>query len=60
MSKGAYDILSLVFFLGVYWQLKHIIIGFFEAFDTYGHALAKDLLTDLLDKYDLRKKSCSC
>jgi hypothetical protein len=28
-------------------------LGFFEAFDTFGHALAKDLI-DLLNKYDLR------
>jgi hypothetical protein len=31
-----------------------VSIGFFEAFDTFGHALAKDLI-DLLNKYDLRK-----
>ncbi len=37
------------------WQLKHITIEFFETFDTFGHALAKDLI-DLLNKYDLRKK----
>jgi hypothetical protein len=30
--------------------------GFFEAFDTFGHALAKDL-TKLLTKYDLKKNS---
>jgi hypothetical protein len=56
MSKGAYDIFSLVInFLGVKWQLKHIIIRLFEASNTFGHTLAKDLI-ELLGKYDLRKK----
>jgi hypothetical protein len=56
MSKGAYKIFIIVIkFCGVEWQLKHIVIGFFEAFDTFGHALAKDVV-DLLNKYDLRKK----
>ncbi len=56
MSKGIYDIFSLVInILGVDQQLKHIAIGFFESSDTFGHALAKDLI-DLLGKYDLRKK----
>jgi hypothetical protein len=34
---------------------KHITIKFFEAFNTFGYTLAKDLI-ELLDKYDLRKK----
>ncbi len=56
MSKRAYDILSLVInFLGVYWQPKHIANECFEAFDTSRHALANDLLTNLLNKYDLKK-----
>ncbi len=56
MSKGAYKCFALVIKIwGVDWQLKHIAIGFFETFDTSGHALAKDLI-DLLNKYDLRKK----
>jgi len=56
MSKRAYDILSLVInFLGVYWQPKHIATECFEASDTFRHALASDLLTNLLDKYDLKK-----
>jgi hypothetical protein len=56
MSKGPSKTNSLVInFGGVDWQLKHIAIGFFEAFDTFGHALAKDLI-DLLNKYDLRKQ----
>jgi hypothetical protein len=45
MSKGAYDIFALVIkFLGAIWQLKHIAIGLFEASNTFGHALAKDLI----------------
>jgi len=56
MSKGAYDIFSFViYFLGIDWQPKHITIGLFKAFDTFGHALAKDLI-EFLDKYDLRKR----
>ncbi len=56
MSKGAYNIFAFViYFLGVDQQPKHITIGLFEAFDTFGHALAKDLI-ELLKKYDLRKK----
>jgi hypothetical protein len=54
MSKRAYDIFAHVIkFLGANWQPKHITIEFFEAFDTFGHALAKDLI-ELLNKYDLR------
>jgi hypothetical protein len=62
MSKRAYDIFSLVInFWGGYWEPKHIATGCFEAFDTSRHALAKNLLTNLLDKYDSRKKyQCSC
>jgi hypothetical protein len=42
--------------LWVDWQPKHITIGLFKASDTFGHALAKDLI-ELLNKYDLRKKN---
>jgi hypothetical protein len=57
MSRRAYDIFPLVIkFLGTNWQPKHITIELFEAFDTFGHALTKDL-TKLLNTYDLRKKS---
>jgi len=41
--------------LGADWSPKHIAIVFFEAFDTFRHALAKDLI-ELLGKYVLRKK----
>ncbi len=45
MSKGAYDIFALVVkFLGTDWQPKHITIGLFEAMDTFGQTLAKDLI----------------
>jgi hypothetical protein len=55
MSKRAYDILSLVIkFLGVYWQPKHIAIGCFEGSNTSRHALASNLLNNLLNTYDLR------
>ncbi len=48
--------MSLVInFLGVYWQPKHNVAGCFQAFDTSRHALPDDLLTNLLNKYDLRK-----
>ncbi len=45
MSKGVYDICSLIInFLGVDQQPKDITIGIFEAFDTFGHVLAKNLI----------------
>jgi hypothetical protein len=44
MSKGAYEIFAFVInFLGSNWQPKHIAIGFFETFNTFGLALAKAL-----------------
>ncbi len=56
MSKGAYDIFAFHYlFLGGWLVVKHITIGLFETFDTFGHALAK-YLTKLLNKYDLRKR----
>ncbi len=56
MSKRAYDIFSLVInFLGVYWEPKRIATWCFETFDTSRHALANNLLTNLLDKYDSRE-----
>jgi hypothetical protein len=57
MSKGAYAIFVVnIKFLGANWQPKHIAIRLLEASDTFGHALAKDLI-ELLGKYDLRKKT---
>jgi hypothetical protein len=53
--KRAYDICAFIIqLLGVNWQPKHIVIGLFEAYDTFGHALTKHLI-DLLDEYDLKK-----
>ncbi len=55
MSKNASNIFALVInYLGANWQPKRIAIKFFEASNTFGHALAKDL-TKLLSKYDLQK-----
>jgi hypothetical protein len=46
MSKKAYDIFIVVInFLGKVWLPKHITIALFKAMDTYGQALAKDLLS---------------
>ncbi len=60
MSRGVYGIFSLVIIiLGVDWQPKRIAIGLFETFDTFKHALTKDLI-DLLGKYDSRKKVIAC
>ncbi len=57
MSKGVYDIFAFVIkFFKTNWKPKHIVIGFYEASNTFGHALSKDL-TKLLGKYDLRKES---
>jgi len=41
--------------LGVDRQPKYITIRLFDASNTFGHTLAKDLI-ELLGKYDLRKK----
>ncbi len=57
MSKGAYDVSTLVMiFLSSDWQPKHVIIGLFEAIEIINQALTKSL-TNLLDKYGLKKKS---
>lgn len=56
MSKGARDIFALVVnLLGVDSQPKHVHIGLFEANETIGQALAKNLIK-LLDTYGLKKK----
>jgi hypothetical protein len=45
MSKETYDIFAFVIkFSGTNWQPKHITIGLFEAMDTSGQTLAKDLI----------------
>ncbi len=41
--------------MGAEWQPKYITIRLFDASNTFGHTLAKDLI-ELLSKYDLRKK----
>jgi hypothetical protein len=57
MSKGANDVFALVIiFLSNDWQPKHVTINLFGATKTIGQALAKSL-TELLDKYGLRKKN---
>ncbi len=57
MSKGAHDVFTLVInFLNEKWQPKHVTIGLFEANETIGQAMARNL-TELLNKYDLRKKN---
>jgi len=56
ISRGAHDIFVLAInFLGVDWQPKHITIGLFEASETIGQVLARNLIA-LLDEYGLRKK----
>jgi len=50
MFKGAYDV-----FLGNDWQPKHVAISLFEVTKINGQALVRSL-TELLDKYGLRKK----
>jgi hypothetical protein len=57
MSKGAYDIFALVInFFDENWQPKNVTIGLFEATETIGQALAKNL-RKLLDSYGLNKKT---
>jgi hypothetical protein len=56
VSKGAHDIFALVVnLLGVDSHPKHVLIGLFEANETIGQALVKNLIK-LLDTYGLRKK----
>jgi hypothetical protein len=55
MSKRAYNIFAFIInCLGANWQQNVLQLGFFETFNTFGHALAKDLI-ELLGKYDLEK-----
>jgi hypothetical protein len=56
ISKRAYDVFTLIInFLGSDWQPKYMTIGLFEAKETIGQALVKNL-TDLLEKCCSRKK----
>ncbi len=56
MFKGVYDIFALMInFLSSDWQPKHVTIGLFETIETIGQTLVRSL-TELLDKYGLRKK----
>jgi len=56
MSKGVYDIFALVnIFFDENWQPKKVTIGLFEAIETIGRALARNL-RKLLDYYGLSKK----
>jgi hypothetical protein len=56
MLKGAYDIFALVInFLDENWQPKKVTIGLFEAIETIGQTLAKNL-KELFDSYGLSKK----
>jgi hypothetical protein len=55
-SKRAHGVFALVIsFLGMHWQPKHIAIGLFEASETIGHALARNII-ELLNKYGFYKK----
>jgi hypothetical protein len=56
MLKGAYDIFALVInFLDKNWQPKKVTINLFEAKETIGQALARNL-KELLDSYGLNNK----
>jgi type IV pilus biogenesis protein CpaD/CtpE len=56
MSKGAHDVFALVIsFLNAEWKSQHITIRLFEANETIGQAMARNLI-ELLDQYNLRKK----
>jgi hypothetical protein len=56
MSKGAHDVFALVIsFLNEEWKPQHITIGLFEANETIGQVMARNLI-ELLDQYNLRKK----
>jgi hypothetical protein len=56
MPKGAYDVFALMInFLGNDWQPKHVTIGLFKVTKIIDQALVRSL-TELLDKYGLRKK----
>jgi len=56
MSKGAHDVFVLVIiFLGFNWKPKHVTLGLFEAVETIGQVLVRNLI-ELLDAYGLRNK----
>jgi hypothetical protein len=56
MSKGAHDVFALVIsFLNEEWKPQHITIRLFEANETIGQVMARNLI-ELLDQYNLRKK----
>jgi len=56
MSKNAYDIFTLVInFLDENWPPKKVTINLFEAVQTIGQALARNL-NELLDSYGSSKK----
>jgi hypothetical protein len=56
MSKGVYDIFAFIInILGNDWQPKYVIFGLLEAIKTIWQTLVQNL-TNLLDKYSLRKK----
>ncbi len=56
MSKGAHDVFVLIMnFLGFDWKPKHVTFGLFEAIETTGQTLARNLI-ELLDAYGLRNK----
>jgi hypothetical protein len=49
MSKGAHDVFALVIsFLNEEWKPQHITIGLFEANETIGQVMARNLI-ELLD-----------
>jgi hypothetical protein len=54
------DVLTLVNTLGVDWQPKHIIIGFFEVIKIINQTLERNLTLDLFDQYGLKKKIVAC
>jgi hypothetical protein len=54
------DVLTLVNALGVDWQPKHIIIGFFGVIKIIDQTLERNLTLDLLDQYGLKKTIVAC
>ncbi len=54
------DVLTLVNTLGVDWQPKHIIIGFFGVIKIIDQTLERNSTVDLLDQYGLKKTIVAC
>lgn len=52
--QGCSWCLNVIIFWGFNWKPRHVILGLFEAIETIGQALVKNLTNNLLDAYHLK------